>query len=208
MERAALRIEDIKTSPRQTSLLALGSADLPTGFAEVGRTDLGAGAWIDHAPNWLPGADAWFDQLTVEFPWHSATRPMYDRIVAVPRLIANVTRGDDDVADNIEQLTQMFDRQYGRTFGSIGANWYRSGSDSVAIHRDKVKKPGDAIIAIVSLGQRRPFILKPDGPGSTRHFELGDGDLLVMGGSTQQHWQHGVPKIRSAGSRISVMFRA
>lgn len=208
MEQFALRLEEIETGPRQTSLLALGSADLPTDFGDVTRTDLGAGAWIDHAPNWLPGADEWFDQLTTEFPWHSASRPMYDRIVAVPRLIANVTRGEDGVADNVEALAQMFDHYYGRTFGSIGANWYRSGSDSVAIHRDKVKKPGDAIIAIVSLGQRRPFLLKPDGRGDTKHFELGDGDLLVMGGSTQQHWQHGVPKVRAAGSRVSVMFRA
>lgn len=203
-----MRAEKIKTGPRQTSLLALGSADLPSSFAEVNRTDLGAGAWIDHASNWLPGADEWFDQITSEFPWHSARRPMYDRIVAVPRLIANVTREEGIIANNLERLARMFDHHYGRIFGSIGANWYRSGSDSVAIHRDKVKKPGDAIVAIISLGQRRPFLLKPDGAGDTKHFELGDGDLLVMGGSTQQHWQHGVPKIRSTGSRVSVMLRA
>ncbi|NNC80308.1 MAG: alpha-ketoglutarate-dependent dioxygenase AlkB [Acidimicrobiales bacterium] len=208
MELSALEIDGITVGPRQTSLLALGSADLPGGFHDVHRTDLGAGAWIDHAPNWLPGADEWFEQVTAEFPWMSATRPMYDRIVAVPRLIANVTRGKDDISANLEQLASLFDDHYGRRFGSIGANWYRSGGDSVAIHRDKVKRPADAIIAIVSVGERRPFVLKPDGGGQTLHLQLGDGDLLVMGGTTQQHWQHGVPKTRAAGSRVSIMFRA
>lgn len=208
MELSALVSNSIHVGPRQTSLLALGSADLPDGFRDVQRTDLGAGAWIDHAPNWLPGADAWFDQVTAEFPWMSATRPMYDRIVAVPRLIANITRGEDDVSENLEQLAALFDGHYDRRFESIGANWYRSGSDSVAIHRDKVLRPADSIIAIVSVGERRPFVLKPDNGGRTRHLQLGDGDLLVMGGTTQQHWQHGVPKNRAAGSRVSIMFRA
>jgi hypothetical protein len=28
-----------------------------------------------------------------------------------------------------------------------------------------------------------------------------------MGGACQHHWQHSVPKVRSAGPRISITFR-
>jgi alkylated DNA repair dioxygenase AlkB len=33
------------------------------------------------------------------------------------------------------------------------------------------------------------------------------GDLLVMGGSCQRTWRHAIPKVASAGPRISVTFR-
>ena len=41
-----------------------------------------------------------------------------------------------------------------------------------------------------------------------RAADRGPGDpLVVMGGSCQRTWQHSVPKVRSAGPRISVQFR-
>ena len=42
----------------------------------------------------------------------------------------------------------------------------------------------------------------------TLRYQLGHGDLLVMGGSCQRTWEHAVPKsARSTGPRISVQFR-
>lgn len=38
-------------------------------------------------------------------------------------------------------------------------------------------------------------------------FALGEGDLLVMGGSCQRSWLHGVPKVARAAPRMAVMFR-
>jgi alkylated DNA repair dioxygenase AlkB len=39
-------------------------------------------------------------------------------------------------------------------------------------------------------------------------FEVGHGDLLVMGGSAQRTWEHAVPKsARPVGPRISIQFR-
>ena len=44
--------------------------------------------------------------------------------------------------------------------------------------------------------------------GAAMRFELGHGDLLVMGGSAQRTWDHCVPKTnRPVGPRISVQFR-
>jgi hypothetical protein len=38
-------------------------------------------------------------------------------------------------------------------------------------------------------------------------YQLGWGDLLVMGGSCQKHFMHGVPKVEHAGPRMSIQFR-
>ena len=65
------------------------------------------------------------------------------------------------------------------------------------------------MVAILSLGTPRPLMLRPrGGGGGSRRFELGHGDLLVMGGSCQRTWEHAVPKTSQlVGPRISVQFR-
>ena len=62
-------------------------------------------------------------------------------------------------------------------------------------------------MAIVSLGAPRRFLLRPAGGGTSRAFDLGWGDLLVMGGTCQRTWEHAVPKMASAKPRMSVQFR-
>ena len=97
---------------------------------------------------------------------------------------------------------------YGVHFDTIGFNWYRHGDDSVAWHGDlRGPRLAAANIAIVSVGARRPFRLRPREGGRSISYELGHGDLLVMGGACQHHWQHAVPKQRGAGARISITFR-
>jgi len=66
------------------------------------------------------------------------------------------------------------------------------------------------VVALVSLGARRVFALRPLTPPRrtrTLRFELGAGDLLVTGGRSQRLWEHSVPKIRGAGPRMSLAFR-
>ncbi len=192
---------------RQTSFLALGAATVPAAIGPLTRIDLGRGSWIDHAPAWLPGADEWLDRLRSDLPWRSMQRPMYDRIVDVPRLINSFERTDVDIPPDLDALSQLFDTHYHRPFDRVGCNLYRNGADSVAWHADRVPLPEDSIVAIISVGERRPFCIRPLGGGSSRKWLLGDGDLFVLGGTIQACWQHAVPKVANAGERISVMVR-
>ena len=191
----------------QTSLLASGAPEIPRTLRRLDRLELGRGAWIDWASDWLGGSDHWFHRLATELPWQAASRPMYDRVVDVPRLICNFD--GPDTPSEFSHIADLLDAHYGRRFSRMGANWYRDGRDSVAPHADKVPNTGDAIIAIVAVGERRPFVLRPlGGPGPTQRYQFGRGDLLVMGGTTQSYWQHGVPKVSGPAARISLMFRA
>ena len=67
----------------------------------------------------------------------------------------------------------------------------------------------DTMVAIVSLGTPRALLLRPrEGGSRPLRFEVGHGDLLVMGGSCQRTWEHAVPKTsQPVGPRISVQFR-
>ncbi len=65
------------------------------------------------------------------------------------------------------------------------------------------------VIAIVSLGVPRPLRLRPRGGGASLSWNLGNGDLFVMGGACQHDWEHTVPKVRvTTGPRLSVTFRS
>jgi alkylated DNA repair dioxygenase AlkB len=98
--------------------------------------------------------------------------------------------------------------RYGVTFDSLGFNLYRDGRDSVAWHRDRIRKEVmEPVVPLVSLGEPRKLLFRPYGGGPSRAFPIGHGDLLVTGGSAQRRWEHAILKTRAAGARISVAYR-
>ncbi|MFI9271369.1 alpha-ketoglutarate-dependent dioxygenase AlkB [Kitasatospora sp. NPDC052896] len=179
------------------------------------RTVLGQGAWLDVLPGWLSGADALFEHLVVHVPWQAERRRMYERVVAVPRLLAHY--GEDDplphpvLAEARAALSAHYAAELGEPFRTAGLCYYRDGRDSVAWHGDTIGRGAheDTMVAILSVGEPRPLLLRPrHGGGPTVRRSLGHGDLLVMGGSCQRTWEHAVPKTtRPVGPRISVQFR-
>ncbi|MDX1659570.1 MAG: alpha-ketoglutarate-dependent dioxygenase AlkB [Nitriliruptorales bacterium] len=179
-------------------------------FAGRRRHELDHRAWIDHQPEWLAGADAVFDAVVESAGWRQREMQMYGEMVAQPRLTAFWDLADtpDEIAV-VHEMGQMLSGRYGVEFTRVGCNLYRDGDDSVAWHGDRVARDlPTATIAIVSLGARRPFRFRPADGGPSRGFELGRGDLLVMGGSFQRTWRHTVPKLRRpVGPRISVTYR-
>ncbi len=195
----------------QTSLL--GGADVPTfdaSFEGVQRHPLERGAWVDHLPAWLDGSDRVFSDAVEHAPWDQRIVRMYGELVTQPRLTAPWRV--DEVPDELEYLREIaaaLSDRYDVAFTSVGCNLYRDGSDSVAWHGDRVARElPRSTIAIVSVGHRRPFKLRPRGGGPSLGFRLGRGDLMVMGGSCQRTWDHTVPKVaRAEGPRISITFR-
>jgi len=188
----------------------------PLGGA-VRRTALACGAWVDLRPGWLAGSGAVFERLSEEagiVPWRAEKRQMYDKVVAVPRLLCFYAE-DAPLPDPVltaarEALNAHYGPELGEPFRTAGLCLYRDGRDSVAWHGDTIGRgeTEDTMVAIVSLGTPRPLLLRPRGGGASLRFELGHGDLLVMGGSCQRTWEHAVPKTsRLVGPRISVQFR-
>lgn len=192
----------------QPSLLAVADEpEVALSLDGVRRRFLGQGAWVDHLPGWVSGADALFDDILGRAPWLAEERrPMYDRIVDVPRL---TTGGwHEDRPGLLDQMARCLGRHYGVRLPSISANLYRDGADSVAWHGDQIGRHRvTTIVAIVSLGSPRTLLLRPEGGGPSVGYTLHSGDLLVQGGTCQKTFQHCVPKRAQAGPRISVMFR-
>jgi alkylated DNA repair dioxygenase AlkB len=185
----------------------------PLGDA-VERTDVGAGAWVDVRRSWVAGPDALFERLLGTVPWRAERRPMYDRVVDVPRLVSFYGEGEElpDVLleDARRALGEHYAGELGEPFATAGLCCYRDGRDSVAWHGDTIGRGStqDTVVAIVSLGATRRFLLRRRGGGPSLRFDVGAGDLLVMGGACQRSHEHAVPKTaRPVGARISVQFR-
>ena len=177
------------------------------GFSPLARLELEAGAWIEHHPGWLADASALFDALRIGVEWRTERRTMYDTVIDVPRLTATIP-DDGPCPPALARAHRALEQRYRRRFESLRLAWYRDGRDSVAMHGDRIgRRIADTVVAILSLGAPRRFLLKPAAGGPSRRFDLGGGDLLVMGGACQRTWRHGIPKVRSAEPRISIQFR-
>lgn len=190
----------------RASLSPLGSG--------VVRHPLAHGAWVDHLPGWVQGSDEVLEVLLGEIGWRADRRQMYDREVAVPRLLRWYAGGETLPHPLLEQARTGLDAHYraelGEPFVSAGMCLYRDGRDSVAWHGDRIGRgrSQDTMVAIVSFGSPRALMLRPVGGGASIRFTLGHGDLVVMGGSCQRTWEHCIPKTtKPVGPRVSVQFR-
>ncbi|MGW8778132.1 alpha-ketoglutarate-dependent dioxygenase AlkB [Streptomyces sp. NPDC055796] len=182
---------------------------------ELRRTVLGAGAWVDHLPGWLSGADALFERLAEDVPWRAERRRMYEREVDVPRLLAFYDEGEPlphpVLTEARSALTRHYAAELGEPFTTAGLCLYRDGRDSVAWHGDRIGRSAteDTMVAILSVGDPRDLVLRPrDGGPTLLRLPLGHGDLVVMGGSCQRTMEHAIPKsTRAVGPRISIQYR-
>jgi alkylated DNA repair dioxygenase AlkB len=180
----------------------------------VGRRELAHGAWVDHVPGWVTGSEAVLEVLLGDIGWREDRRQMYEREVAVPRLL-RWYGGDETLPHPVltearAALNRHYGPELGEPFVTAGMCLYRDGRDSVAWHGDRIGRgrSADTMVAIVSFGSPRPLMLRPVGGGQSLRFPLGHGDLVVMGGSCQRTWEHCIPKTaRPVGPRVSVQFR-
>ena len=204
----------MSTSPDlnwQPSLFDAGlTPRIDEAFASLVRVQLDAESWVDHAGGWVSGSDPLFAELVDSLDWGQRSRQMFDNKVTEPRLTSlwRKSSGRPLLPPVLEDMRTALSARYGIEFDSAGFNLYRDGRDSVAWHGDRIKKGiPQPLVALVSVGEPRKFLLKPREGGSSRTFMLGQGDLLVTGGRTQRTWLHSVPKVATAGPRISIAFR-
>lgn len=167
--------------------------------------------------------DAILAQLIADTPWRAESIQVWGKLHLQPRLSA--WYGDPDARYTysgialepqpwtplLQTLRQRVEQISGYRFNSVLLNYYRDGQDSMGMHSDDEAELGPhPAIASLSFGAPRTFILKHktrrDLP--KRAFALGHGNLLLMAGTLQQHWLHGIHKQSSnCAPRVNLTFR-
>ena len=181
------------------------------------------GGDLRFAPAWLAAgeADALFAALRDAIAWETHRIRLFGREVDSPRLSCWI--GDPGAVYTYSRtrfeprpwpaalapVRSRLREALGVDFDSVLANRYRDGRDRMGWHSDDEPELGPCpVIASVSLGAARRFLLKPRGGGAAVGLSLPHGSLLVMAGETQARWRHALPgTARPAGERINLTFR-
>ncbi|MBI2207015.1 MAG: alpha-ketoglutarate-dependent dioxygenase AlkB [Candidatus Rokubacteria bacterium] len=187
------------------------------------RIDLDGGAWLEYVPDWIGAteADPLLAALRDELRWEQREIVLFGRRVLQPRLIAwagslgyrysGQTLEPREATGTTAALMARVCAHTRVPFNHVLLNRYRDGSDSIGLHADDEPELGlDPVVATLSLGATRRFVLKPRRArsGPSRSLDVGHGSLLVMGGTCQRRYVHGVPRQPgTAGERISLTFR-
>jgi alkylated DNA repair dioxygenase AlkB len=131
--------------------------------------------------------------------WHGDAGYTYSGLTLAPLPFSPLLQG---IRDAVEAAT-------GHHFNSVLLNYYRNGRDSMGMHSDDEPELGPApVIASLSLGATRTFILRHKQTKQTVKIALPDGSLLLMAGALQRHWLHGINKTaRPAAPRLNLTFR-
>ena len=190
-------------------LSLLGGADPAVApGATVERIALDRRSWVDVSREWLLGGDTMLDALVERVDWRQGRRKMWERVLDDPRLTRWYHRDEPLPHPALGRIGAALEMRYGVPLAGPALNYYRDGADSVAPHADReLRVLDDTLICIVTLGARRPFLVKPKTGGRSLDVAPGSGDLLVMGGATQLGFTHAVPKVAHAGPRVSMSWR-
>lgn len=191
----------------QLGLFGAEQPQFDRSYSKLRRTALADDAWVDYQPGFIAGHAALYEHLLETTAWRIGEEQIYDKVVPTPRMLAGIP-ADGPGHPLLEEIRQSLSERYGEEFVRVSMALYRDGRDSVAFHGDRIARTlPRALVATVSLGTPRKFLMRPRGGGASQAWKLGWGDLFVMGGSCQRTWQHGIPKVARAEPRLSIMFR-
>lgn len=167
--------------------------------------------------------DKFFQQLSQEIKWQQDKIKYYGKEIDLPRLTAwygdagksytysHIAMKSEpwtplllDIKNQIEEVAKV-------NFNSVLLNLYRSGKDGVSWHQDNEPELGSSpVIGSVSFGETRRFQFRHKFKKELSKVDLNltPGSLLLMKGTTQQFWQHQIPKTsKSILPRINLTFR-
>ena len=186
------------------------SLSIDASFALAKRMALDAHSWVEVVPGWMSGSRLLFERLETAVPWQQHDREMFDQTFREPRLTAEYRNLRDVPEKALLEAARALSQHYGVAYDSLWLNLYRNGQDSTGWHRDRFscRRP-ECIVPVLTLGATRRFLIKPRLGGTSLAFKPGSGDLIVMGGRSQEDWVHSVPKDPALSEpRISINFQS
>ena len=167
-----------------------------------------------------------YEALLTELPWQADVVKLFGKTHITTRQI--VWMADDHISyqysghnhqsipwsDAVFHVKQAVEQELANIginahFNACLLNYYPSGADGMGYHADDEEELGDQpIVASLSLGATRKFVLKHQKTQDKVELYLGSGQLIVMHGDTQRFWKHTITKTKTVFTgRISLTFR-
>ncbi|MBH0094945.1 alpha-ketoglutarate-dependent dioxygenase AlkB [Psychrobacter sp. NZS113] len=174
----------------------------------------------------IDDADILYNTLLTDLPWQSDIVTLFGKTHVTTRQIVWMgdTEADYQYSGHVRQtvpwsstvfhVKQHIEQALAKigvtaNFNTCLLNYYPSGSDGMGYHADDEKELGaQPVIASLSLGATRKFVLKHKKTQDKVELYLESGQLVVMHGDTQKFWKHSITKTKTVSEgRISLTFR-
>ncbi len=163
----------------------------------------------------------YFEQLYHDIPWKQDEILMFGKKITTNRKVAwfgdlpfeytysNSIKRALPWSNTLIHLKKLVESFTNETYNSCLLNLYHDGAEGMSWHSDdEPMLVENASIASLSLGVERRFAFKHKESKQKVQLNLENGSLLEMKGSTQQCWQHALPKSsKVAAPRINLTFR-
>ncbi len=177
---------------------------------------------VELISSFIKDAQAVFETLEKGLSWRQDKITLYGKTHDVPRLQAwyadpglsytysHIRLEPTPWHTELLRLKKLVENRSGVTFNSVLCNYYRTGDDYVAWHSDDEKELGkNPTIASLSFGSSRKFVLREKLDKNEKiEINLGNGDLLLMSGRTQEIYEHQIVKTKKdVEGRINLTFR-
>jgi len=166
-------------------------------------------------------SDFYYDYLFNQIPWENDEAVIFGKLILTKRKVAwfgekpfeytysKRTKYAKFWTPELLELKQKCEEITGETYNSCLLNLYHDGSEGMAYHSDgekDLKKHG--AIASLTFGAERKFLFKHKTTKEKVEMFLENGSLLVMKGTTQDHWVHRLPPTTKVKTpRVNLTFR-
>jgi alkylated DNA repair dioxygenase AlkB len=166
-------------------------------------------------------ADHYFQMLLANIDWRNDEAIIFGKKVITKRKVAwygdkrfeytysKITKLALPWTNELLQIKSFTEERTGETFNSCLLNLYHTGEEGMAWHSDgetDLKKNGT--IASLSFGAERKFAFKHKQSKEKVELVLEHGSLLIMKGTTQDHWLHRLPPTKQISkARVNLTFR-
>lgn len=168
-----------------------------------------------------PAAGRYLAGLLEHTAWKNDEAVIYGKHYVTKRKVAwygdqafsytysNTTKEAELWTPELLELKLQVEQRCKVSFNSCLLNLYHNGEEGMGWHSDSERELGrETVIASLSFGAARKFSFKHKVSRATVSLVLESGSLLVMKGSTQQHWLHSLPKtVKVTRPRINLTFR-
>ncbi|AZA51827.1 alpha-ketoglutarate-dependent dioxygenase AlkB family protein [Chryseobacterium sp. G0201] len=166
-------------------------------------------------------SDFYYDYLFNQIPWENDEAVIFGKLILTKRKVgwfgekpfeytySKRTKLAKHWTPELLELKQKCEEVSGETYNSCLLNLYHDGSEGMAYHSDgekDLKKHG--AIASLTFGAERKFLFKHKITKEKVEIFLENGSLLVMKGTTQDHWLHRLPPTTKVKTpRVNLTFR-
>jgi len=173
----------------------------------------------------LSDSDFYFERLLKTIAWRCDQALIFGKLIETKRKVAwcadtidgkpfaytysGVTKHSIAFTDELLALKKLVEEHTHESYNSCLLNLYHSGEEGMAWHSDGEKDLKEqGAIASLSFGAERKFAFKHKVSKQVVPVQLKPGSLLVMKGTTQQHWLHRLPPTKKVSEpRINLTFR-